>query len=704
MSFQIDCIEIFSNKKMNSDLLKGLKPGRFFFNDYYQKNSRAENLKKSDNYLDEKLLYGPNINVCAIVGMNGSGKSTLIDLVLLVINNFCYMFERGHKRSGADPLLYIPGLFATLYFRVEGEIRKIECKDKSVTLVFDGGSYSFEICEGKEPCPIVSNDEIIRIVEKLFYTIVSNYSLQSFIYSNYLSDCYMYDSLKCKDVLVKKNEFDETNVWINSIFHKNDGYVRSIVLNPYRDKGLIDISRELELSKDRVSALFIYSNEHKIDFFSPYTFKDLNFSVKDGFILQKFKKILSDYAVSTDIVGRYKTDDDVISILNDDFVGVVKEVFYLRKKNENRFDNLAFVYLQLKIYTIVNKYVGFESYSDTITLSNEPDNNVAFKVKEKEKLAYLMKLIRSDSSHVTKKIRRTINFLRSNISVELQQPKKCYSGRKYFRLLFSSYIDSVKRVLPKGFVLNKSYLENLSYNKEMDYLLLTMPFDGKSGLFISPVDVENAILPPFFKYNLLLYKDRYVVEYGMLSSGELQLIQTLSVHMYHIENILSIKNRKGLERPQYRNVNLIFDEIELCFHIEYQCSFVKRLLDMIKSMRQNQKQHGCSINIIIITHSPFILTDIPSRKTLYLQNGESIENKKETFAQNTFSLLHNNFLVPSFFGDFAKSMVFDLLNFLLNKHYKYDWNACDVDSFIELVGDELLRGELKKLKKRKYSV
>ena len=542
MSFQIDCIEITGKTKKR--LLKGIKPGRFFFNDFYRKSTRGEALVKAEDYYDEKYLYAPNINVTAIVGRNGSGKSTLIDLVLLVINNLCYMFERGHERNGAESLLYIPGLYATLFFRVDGKCRKIVCRDKSISLFFEDEHYSFEICKNKGVCPIASEDDIVKIARNIFYTIVSNYSLQSYIFSNYLNDFYKFDNLGNKDVFVKMNDFDGENSWINGLFHKNDGYVRSVVLNPYRENGRIDISKELKLSKDRTSALFIFACEQKKDFFEPYIFYDLNFSLKKGFFLQKLKKILKDKGVPEDVIGRYNTDDDVLSVLNDDFICAIKEFFYLDIKELNELDKFAFLYIQLKIYIIINKYVGFEPYRDSFVLVNNESGreNILFNIANDEKFVSLIKIIRQDDSHVTKKIRRTINFLRSKASAEIGKSEgHFFSGKKYFKSLQRAYLDSVAKVLPKGLDVNNAFLDSLTCEKELDYLLLTTPFDGETGKFISPVDIEKALLPSFFSYDLLLYKNTDVVKYEELSSGELQLIQTLSIHMYHIENILSIK-------------------------------------------------------------------------------------------------------------------------------------------------------------------
>ena len=64
------------------------------------------------------------------------------------------------------------------------------------------------------------------------YTIVTNYSLQAFNANDYFfEECH---KLKIGE---KKDEFGD-NIWINSLFHKNDGYMTPIVLNPYRDNDM----------------------------------------------------------------------------------------------------------------------------------------------------------------------------------------------------------------------------------------------------------------------------------------------------------------------------------------------------------------------------------------------------------------------------------------------------------------------------------
>ena len=83
----------------------------------------------------------------------------------------------------------------------------------------------------------------------------------------------------------------------------------------------------------------------------------------------------------------------------------------------------------------------------------------------------------------------------------------------------------------------------------------------------------------------------------------------------------------------YNYINIILDEIELYFHPEFQKLFVKRLIDEINKLKLTEIK---GINILIISHSPFILSDIPKQNVLFLERGKpvSLDRFKNT---NTFA-------------------------------------------------------------------
>lgn len=177
--------------------------------------------------------------------------------------------------------------------------------------------------------------------------------------------------------------------------------------------------------------------------------------------------------------------------------------------------------------------------------------------------------------------------------------------------------------------------------------------------------------------------DKKQVNYNDLSSGELQLLQTLSVHAYHIENILSVH---GNDRPKYRCLNLVFDEIEICFHPEYQRQFVQRLINMLTAM-SNSYDHdgdGAFFNIIIITHSSFILSDIPKEKILFMKEGKPVQKGLNTFAGNITEMMYESFFLTSTIGEFAENKIKQLIE-----------EKKDENNIRELIGDIVLKSLLK---------
>lgn len=92
------------------------------------------------------------------------------------------------------------------------------------------GNNGIEEFNGFEDYTNASEQKIFELTSSFFYTIVTNYLVQAYVASDYSEEkCLVYDR---KKKLWKKDK----GTWINSLFHKNDGYMCPINLNPYRDE------------------------------------------------------------------------------------------------------------------------------------------------------------------------------------------------------------------------------------------------------------------------------------------------------------------------------------------------------------------------------------------------------------------------------------------------------------------------------------
>ena len=231
-----------------------------------------KNLKVNCEYRFEEALpmgfFARNISVHAIVGKNGSGKSTLLEILYRLVNNLSFVLLKDIPRNAADKPIYIFGLYAEMGWHEGAKQGRLRCEDnrlyfkcgeldepfevdpRSVSrLFYQGRDYSKEYAMMRS------------VADNFFYTLVMNYSLQSYVAADYLGE-------ECKTRTSNRHRsYRVSDVWINSLFHKNDGYMCPININPYRDNGVINMNTETRLTRSRVAALlqyFKYRGEHLI--------------------------------------------------------------------------------------------------------------------------------------------------------------------------------------------------------------------------------------------------------------------------------------------------------------------------------------------------------------------------------------------------------------------------------------------------------
>ena len=731
MNFSINCLEITAKKyqwKSSRNLYKNLLSEEdyegleddspfqkhFFFNDFYGHNQEGK-LEKSPNSFNSDLFFGKNINIQAIVGKNGSGKSTLMDLLYVMINNYSCIFTdqmQQPRRKKRKSNFYVYGLYANLYFKSDKGEFLLESQNKKISLYqrryslcsllqkkWEKVSFGeFDIDNYKE-----LNDYFAKqIALQFFYTIVSNYAMLSLIPSSYYAACS--ELILEKGKWKKKLDNFSGHSWIQRIFHKNDGYICPIVLNPMRkDEGVIDVAKEMQLSKYRLISLLIYAKKNGFSFDDRYELKRIEVVFENQHALQKLSERWKKFREFDD-AGNVKPADvnKVVKIvdewLNDpnSVCKLIVEKFDLNisAKTEllKKAKKIALAYLQDKILSLPN-YYSYKNFSEGGAEDLEIKD---IDIVKKENLEELIKAISLDPSHVVTKIHQVVNFLCIKDENTLLK-----NVNKFGIIPYEDYEMAIRNCIAE----NKEKWNNYS---ERDINCFNPPFihiepwnenkaDENRDFSLDEI-IEN--LPPSVcDYRIYLYdkiegKD---VLYDRMSSGELQLLQTISTHLYHVRNIMSVDG----SRLRYENINMIFDELELCFHPEYQRIFVKKLVDILKNLKLTDTH---SFNIFLITHSPFVLSDLPPERILYLKDGSMDTNVKiSTFAGNIGEMFYDSFFLESTIGAFAEEKIKRLIDIRngLNPNTKSPFTGDEKKEFekermviLNKVGDPVLKSLL----------
>ena len=635
--FYIFAVVVTSEGSVGKRKLKAFTP-YFLCDGWHFEGSKIIRSKKKmlykspyNEYLQSK--NGLSLSISAIVGENGSGKSSLVEFIIRLINNFATsIFGEQNMTLAFEHLHYIDGVEGRLYFSIDGIPHMVSVENRSVTL--ESFSLQQENKDEKKFCayntpnifdneqsrePVVDaspisewrdrKNEDLSIKEKLskffFYTLVNNYSIYAYNSFDYKEEN---TSLEYEaKIRKKKYATDDERSWLNGIFHKNDGYQVPLVLSPYRDKGNININLENELSKERLMALMIMPKQN---------FRVINNHLEVRGISISRKKYVYD-AQRVRNKGYYKNltqagFDKIENILLKMWGDVIAEDLSLYKNRRYYQEAIDYLtYKTLKISVLYSQYKRFFYVSH---------RNIRSKVDEKQLQALVIRLS-LDKSHITRKIRHILAYI-------------CYGlYESQLEYDISVLSDKAKEIIDK---------EDAKGN----------PF-GKQFIY----GIDDLVPPPIFdiKIQLVDQQNGNDVAFETLSSGEKQQAFVVSSILYHLGNIESVFQDNNKNRIAYSNVCIILEEIELYFHPQFQKNLIKYILDGIKQM---SFAHIKGIQLMIVTHSPFVLSDIPTSNILALEDGMQSKTELQTFGANIYDMLNTSFFLHnSTIGDFAQWLI-----------------------------------------------
>ena len=113
----------------------------------------------------------------------------------------------------------------------------------------------------------------------------------------------------------------------------------------------------------------------------------------------------------------------------------------------------------------------------------------------------------------------------------------------------------------------------------------------------------------------------------------------------------------------------------------------------VTSVNKTQNFH-----LIITSHSPFILSDIPKENIIFMKDGKNVSKDIEidTFGANIHTLLtHAFFMEDGLIGDFAEEQINEVIKYLNNEDSEINTDK-QAQKIINIIGEPIIKKELQR--------
>lgn len=240
------------------------------------------------------------------------------------------------------------------------------------------------------------------------------------------------------------------------------------------------------------------------------------------------------------------------------------------------------------------------------------------------------------------------------------------------------YQDAIKEIfILRKILINAKYTDNLLPQNDMG-----------NEIFAEVGVLEFEPLIDHIKSGcsfLLKYLD---IRNFHISSGERALLNFMSRLYFSSQINKFIPNNDFIWND---SILLLIDEIDLYLHPEWQRQILQ---DLLKAIQEAFSQNF--VQIIVTSHSPIILSDIPQENSIFLQskNGKIVQVKHDiqTFGANIYSLYKDAFFLTDglAMGNFAK----DMINSWIEEIKAGNKDEDKIHMILDLIGEPIIRKRL----------
>lgn len=374
--------------------------------------------------------------------------------------------------------------------------------------------------------------------------------------------------------------------------------------------------------------------------------------------------------VSSDIFRR----EEILSIFNIPNYEYASLIFEQRKikTNDNReilFHNTPFQFRG--IIDDIYKKLDYEIYTESNNLRNNNVDKIAIKKYVSKRalilsmLSVIIDMLEERNTYLDEGILENKDSLNEEssdiVTLFLFFIKNTYvkNGGKYKIFqdsLFEDFLDEIFNIIDS----------TVNENDITDNTTIRVKVENIKNL----IELHREIVKNFIRYpNMISYKNINQYEFitidplgRSMSSGEFSILNFFS-------KLYFLPKNKPTTLFNKKNFILLLDEADLGLHPMWKKRFIDTILQSVPYFFEGLNSKP-NLQIILTTHDPLTLSDIPKHNVIFLEKAEKGKCRISSRVQKTFGANITDLLADSFFiqdgliGDFAKSKIDEVINWI----------------------------------------
>lgn len=297
-----------------------------------------------------------------------------------------------------------------------------------------------------------------------------------------------------------------------------------------------------------------------------------------------------------------------------------------------------------------------------------------------------------------------IKVNKEDLFSEINVKRKSLKGYKdyYFTIIkriSDSYIkdeDGTQHVLKCYTALADELSMNKSFKFHKDYISIDITKQVSMNKLLRIIDVSvDEKAKSEFNEMFTVFGGFFDYSIENLSDGETAYLGFFA----------SLYEQVSLLTPSKEKYIILLDEPEARMHPELTRNFINELVLFLKDLSEDNKK----FQVVISTHSPFILSDIKSNSIIYLEKDitgycKPVKRLLNTFGANIHTLLKDGFFMSSTMGEFATNKIKEVISSIndskiedVTEEQKNEWLY-----IINSIGEPLIQNRIMKMFNDKF--